>query len=306
MTEHETVHSTPVDAPPSACYDVVRDVASWPLIFGPTVHVEHIERGDECERFRIWAMVGDTVNDWTSHRTFDPDGLRITFAQDHSSPPVASMTGEWSFRPGEAVLAHRFTATDEGRVDWIRAALDRNSAVELAALRDIAELDPPLADVRCSFDDTVEIDGPVADAYRFVHEAGRWPDRLPHVRAVDLDEDPAGVQLLSMDTVTPDGAVHTTRSVRVCFADDLISYKQTTLPPLLKGHYGQWRFERIGTRTRVTASHSALIDPGRIEEVVGAGATLADAQTAVRQALGGNSRATLDHAKAFAEQRVRV
>ena len=38
-------------------------------------------------------VVGDTVNDWTSHRTFDPDGLRITFAQDHSSPPVARIGG---------------------------------------------------------------------------------------------------------------------------------------------------------------------------------------------------------------------
>ena len=306
MTEHETVHAIPVTAPPSACYDVVRDVTSWPLIFGPTVHVEHLERGATTERFRIWAMVDGAVNDWTSHRTFDPDNLRITFAQDHSSPPVASMTGEWSFRPGEARLAHRFTATDEGRVDWIRAALDRNSAAELAALRDIAQLDPPLADVRCSFDDTVEIDGSVADAYQFVHEAQCWPDRLPHVRAIDVVEDPAGIQLMSMDTVTPDGAVHTTKSARICFADSLISYKQTTLPPLLKGHYGQWRFTQDGGRARVTAWHSALIDPGRIEEFVGPGATLADAIDAVRTALGGNSRTTLEHAKAFAEQRVRV
>jgi ribosome-associated toxin RatA of RatAB toxin-antitoxin module len=306
----EAVHAVTIDASPQDCYRLVRDVADWPLIFAPTVHVEHLERDSHGERFRIWALTGGDVADWTSRRTFDPAALRIGFVQEHSRPPVAAMRGEWSFRPTgnggtEAVLRHRFRAVDDAADDvaWIRRVLDRNSTAELAGLRAVAELDPPLSEVRCSFEDVVDIDGSVADAYRFVSEADRWRDRLPHVRGVDLTEDRPGVQRLEMDTVTGDGTVHTTSSVRVCLPNRLIAYKQTVLPTLLTGHCGQWRFEATGAGSRVTAAHSVLLSVPAIPQVLGTTATLADAREFARQALGGNSRTTLAYAARFARER---
>jgi aromatase len=306
--EHETLHTIAVAAAPEHCYDLVRDVTGWPLIFGPTVHVEHTELTATGERFRIWALVNGEVSDWTSRRMFDPATPRVGFEQEHSSPPVAAMRGEWSFRRTdagtEAVLRHWFRAVDEDRVPWIRQALDTNSAAELAGLRDVAELDPPLTDVRCTFSDVIEIDGVVADAYRFVHEADQWQRRLPHVRRVSVTEDRPGVQAMEMDTVAGDGSVHTTSSVRICFTDRLIAYKQTVLPALLSGHCGRWLFEETATGTKVTATHSVLIRTAAIPEVLGRHATLADAERFARDALGGNSRATLSCARGFAEEGV--
>jgi ribosome-associated toxin RatA of RatAB toxin-antitoxin module len=308
-TTHEAVHGITIAAPLRDCYQLVLDVTRWPLIFAPTVHVEHLERDAHGERFHIWALANGDVADWTSRRTFDPAASRIGFEQEHSQPPVAAMRGEWSFRPAgdggtEATLRHWFRAVDDSPDDvtWIRRVLDRNSTAELAGLRAVAELDPPLSDVRCSFEDVVDIRGGVEDAYRFVYEADRWRRRLPHVRRVDVTEDRPGVQLMEMDTVTGDGTVHTTGSVRACLPNRLIAYKQTVLPKLLTGHCGQWRFEETGTGTRVTAAHSVLLSVPAIPEVLGRTATLADAREFAREALGGNSRTTLAYTRSFAEE----
>jgi aromatase len=307
--EHEAVHTIAVAAPPEHCYDLVKDVTRWPLIFGPTAHVEHTELDATGERFRIWALVNGDVTDWTSQRTFDSAALRIGFAQDHSTPPVAAMRGEWSFlgtaTGTEAVLRHWFRAVDDEQVPWIEQALDTNSAAELAGLRDVAELKPPLADVLCSFSDVVEIDGTVTNAYRFVYEADQWQRRLPHVRRIVVTEDRPGQQKMEMDTVAGDGSVHTTSSVRICFSDRLIAYKQTVLPKLLSGHCGQWLFEQTATGARATATHSVVIRADAIPEVLGKDATLADAETFARDALGGNSRATLACAREFAEEGIK-
>jgi aromatase len=46
----------------------------------------------------------------------------------------------------------------------------------------------------------------------------------------------------------------------------------------------------------VTARHTVAIDPAAVTEVLGAGATLDDARSHLRDVLGANSRATLSHA----------
>ncbi|MGV2387206.1 MAG UNVERIFIED_CONTAM: cyclase, partial [Thermobifida fusca] len=52
-----------------------------------------------------------------------------------------------------------------------------------------------------------------------------------------------------------------------------------------------------------TSQHTVVINTDRITDVLGAGAALAQARKAVREALGANSRATLGLAKAYAEER---
>ncbi|MET9351180.1 aromatase/cyclase [Streptomyces termitum] len=306
---HTAEHTLDVAARPEVLYELVADAAAWPAVFGPTVHVRHLERGDRAERFRIWATVNGAVSDWTSRRTLDPEGLRVTFRQERSRAPIAAMGGEWRFepRPGggtRLVLLHDFAAEDDDpeTVKWIRAALDRNSAAELDALARVAELGHPAREVILTFTDTLRFPGTVSDAYAFVHRADLWARRLPHVSRVRLTEEPPGVQDLEMDTVTADGSAHTTRSVRVCEEPSWIAYKQRITPRLLLGHSGLWEFAPGGDGTTVaTARHTVLLDPSAVPEVLGAGRTLADARAHVRDALGRNSLATLRHAAAFAE-----
>ncbi|MET8833204.1 aromatase/cyclase [Micromonospora sp. NPDC004540] len=307
---HRTEHTLTVAAPARVLYDLAADVTRWPAIFAPTVHVRHLDRSGSGERFQLWALVGDEVKTWTSRRGLDAAGLRISFRQERSQPPIASMSGEWIFRElapdrTEITLVHEFTAVDDDpeQVRWIRAALDGNSPVELAALARIATTGHPVEDVVFTFTDRVTLDGAAADAYDFVDRCDLWPRRLPHVDRVVLRDIGPGLQDLEMDTVTEDGATHTTRSVRVCTPPGRIVYKQRVPPRLLLGHSGRWLFADTEQGAVVTAEHTVAIDPARVGEVLGEGATLADARDFIRSALGRNSRTTLAHAGSYAAAR---
>jgi aromatase len=303
------VHRHVADAPAATLYGLVADVSRWPVVFGPSLYVEHLERGERDERFRLWATVAGEVKTWTSRRTLDEEDLRITFRQERSQSPIASMGGSWTFHPlsdhrTEIVLTHEFTATAGGQVlDDLSAAVDRNSTEELAALARIAELGHPPEEVVYSFEDTFEFDGAAEDGYAFIHRSDLWPDRLPHVDRVVLREDVPGVQDMEMDTVTADGSTHTTKSVRICFPHQRIVYKQLLPPALLFGHSGAWSFEdRPEGGAVITARHTVAINPAAVATILGPDVTLPDARRYVREALGGNGKSTMAHAGAHARQ----
>jgi aromatase len=52
--------------------------------------------------------------------------------------------------------------------------------------------------------------------------------------------------------------------------------------------------------------HHVVIEPDAVERILGPTATIEDARSFVRDALGANSRATLGHAKGFIEGYERV
>ncbi|WP_317621429.1 aromatase/cyclase [Streptomyces sp. CBMA123] len=298
-----TEHTRVVRAAPETLYDLAADVTLWPAVFGPSVHVHHLERGPGFERFELWALVNGAVSSWVSRRALDPERRSISFEQERSRAPIASMGGEWLFRDlgdgrTEVVLRHHFTAVDDdaATIDWITEALDRNSPEELAALARITETGHPLRDLVFSFVDTLPLDGGPEAAYRFVDRADLWAERLPHVARVVLAEPAPGVQELEMDTVTADGSAHTTRSVRVCREPEWIAYKQLLPPQLLFGHSGLWTFGTGPDGPVATARHTVAVNPGAVEPVLGAGRTVADAREYVREALGRNSLTTLSYA----------
>ncbi|MFD8377837.1 aromatase/cyclase [Streptomyces sp. NPDC059679] len=312
-----TTHAITVLAPARTVYGIIADVADWPQRFAPNVHVEPLEQTPGGERIRIWATAGGVVKNWTSRRELDPDGLRVTFRQEVSAPPVAAMGGEWIVTAhGENVsrleLRHDFRAVDDdpSGVRWITAAVDRNSESELAAVKKLAELGEELGELEFSFEDTVFTSGDAALVYDYLYRADLWPERLPHVSRLDLKEDPADdtagvaeprVQVMAMDTRTADGSVHTTESVRVCFGADRIVYKQTTVPVLMTAHTGSWTITPAGDGSAVTSRHTVILNPGAVERVLGPDKTVADARTYVQRALSTNSTTTLRHARAFAE-----
>lgn len=313
MTTREVEHEITIGAPAATIYRLLADVSHWPRIFPPTIHVEHQATGENTERIHIWATANGEAKNWTSRRTLDPEGLRITFRQEVTTAPVAAMGGTWIVEPlGENTsrvrLLHDYRAVDDdpGDLQWIDKAVDTNSTAELAALKDnverahAAETD----DLVFSFTDTVHIDGAARDVFDFVNEAGRWPDRLPHVATVRFDEPTPGLQTLEMDTRAKDGSVHTTKSYRVAFAPRKIAYKQVTLPALMTLHTGVWTFTDTGENTTEASSqHTVCLNTATITEILGDQATVADARAYVHGALSTNSRATLGHAKDYAERK---
>jgi aromatase len=304
---HRTEHTIEVAAPPATLYAVIADVTRWPALFSPTVHAVRVDGDDARERIRLWALAGGELKTWTSRRVLDRDAWRVGFRQEVSAPPVGSMGGEWIMRPRPGggtlvVLKHDYTAVDDDpeKAAWIAKAVDRNSESELAGLKTAAERLEASDDLVMSFEDAVTVEAPPAEVYDFVYRCGLWPERLPHVARLDLQEDVPGVQRMTMDTRTPDGDVHTTESWRVCFPSTEIVYKQVATPALMAAHTGRWRFEEVPGGTRAVSEHTVVIEPGRLG-VLGPGTTVADARAFVRKALGANSTTTLLKAKDHAE-----
>lgn len=309
-------HQIEVAAPAAAVYRLLAEVANWPVLFPPTVHVERLERtepsgGEVYERIRIWATANGEAKNWTSRRVLDPHALRIDFRQEVSAPPVAAMGGSWLIEPisGDGCrvrLLHDFQAVgdDPAGVAWIRGAVDLNSRSELAALKTSVELATGAAsELRLSFEDTVWIAGAVGDVYDFLNDAHLWLDRLPHVARVELQENSPGLQVLEMDTRTKDGSTHTTKSVRVCFPPGRIVYKQVTLPALMTLHTGHWTLREADGGVSATSQHTVVLNPATIPAVLGVGAGVPQARDFVRAALSTNSMATLRLAKQYAEGR---
>lgn len=296
-------------APAADVYQLISEVRHWPRIFPPTVHVEHLGGDGGQERIQIWATANGEPKTWTSLRTLHPESLRVDFLQEISSPPVDSMSGTWIVEPvseKESVLRllHDFRAVDDDPDDleWIDKAVDRNSRSELAAIKANIELDVHEGRT-ISFEDSVHIEGSVRDVFDFINEAGLWKQRLPHVDRVSCTEETSGLQVLEMDTRGKDGSVHTTKSIRICLAPDLIVYKQITLPPILTLHIGRWSIEEDGSGITVTSQHTVVIDNEEVPRLLGPDVGLSEAKDRVRKTLGANSLATLALAKEYAEQR---
>ncbi|MFF0000817.1 aromatase/cyclase [Streptomyces avermitilis] len=305
-------HTITAAAAPQTVYALLADAARWPVNFSPTIHVEQLERPEGksgTERIRIWALAGDAVKAWTSRRELNPEGLRISFQQEVSRPPVKSMSGAWTLEAlpdggTEITLDHSYQAIDgdPAAPAWIADVTDRNSRAELANLKSLAEQAATQLARQLTFEDTLVVEGGrVGDAYAFLYEASRWPGRLPHVSRMDLVEDEPGVQVMEMDSITAAGDRHTTKSVRVCFAGERIVYKQTVVPPLLAAHTGEWRVVAVDGGVAITSQHTVVINPEAVAGVLGDTATVADALEFARTALTGNSRITLEHARAFAQ-----
>jgi len=310
---YETEHRTTVLAPAPFVFGLLADVTSWPVIFPPTIHTEYLERGEADERLRLWATANGEVKNWTSRRHLDRTRLRIAFRQEVSAPPVAAMGGEWIVEPlpdGASLvrLTHDFRPVDDdpASVDWIVRAVDRNSHAELDALKTWAEQQDRHRALLLSFADVVRGDGAAEDVYDFIYRAQAWPERLPHVSRVDLREDTPGVQLLEMDTRTRDGSTHTTTSVRVCFPTREIVYKQLQAPALMTAHTGRWLIAEDVHGVEITSIHTVIIKPSAIPTILGEDATVDDARTMVRKALGQNSTITMQHASEYARGRHRA
>lgn len=314
MTEvghREVEHEITVSAPTATVYRLIADVENWPQIFPPTVYVDYVERNGHEERIRIWATANGEAKSWTSRRVLNPAELRIEFRQEVSTPPVAAMGGTWLIEPtaaGESRvrLLHHYRAVDntQENLTWIEQAIDRNTGSELAALKANAELATGSTnELILSFEDTVLIDGAAKDVYDFLNDAQLWKERLPHVVKVSLEEDTPGLQILEMDTQTKDGSTHTTKSVRVCFPDTMIVYKQITLPALMTLHTGYWRLTDDGDQVAATSQHTVNVNTANITKFLGADAGVPEARVFLQNALSTNSLATLGHAKAYAEGR---
>ncbi|MEV0001601.1 aromatase/cyclase [Micromonospora sp. NPDC050980] len=306
MTQHVTV-----EAPADEVFDLIVDVRRWPQFFGSLVHTSVAPgSGGATDEVRLWGVRGESaVRAWTARRWVDRENLRVTFDNDPPPPGATGQLGHWEVEPVGAegcrvTLRHSVVAADapQEALARVRAEFDRHSRIQLAELKSTAERRKELEELVIGWEDTLFVSGSAEDAWTILYEAGRWPERIPHVARIDLIEPSPGIQFFDMDTSTPDGRAHTTRSVRVCLPYELIVYKQITLPPMLEAHTGHWRFEQTPEGTVLGARHTVTLKRSKLS-MLGPDTTVADARRYARRVLGTNSMKNLQIAKAHAEER---
>ncbi|MFD7259940.1 aromatase/cyclase [Streptomyces sp. NPDC059874] len=307
---HHTSHTIEVAAPAGVVYGLIADAAKWPLYFPPNVHVERLAFDGVHEHLAVWATANGRATSWTSRRRLDAAARRIEFRQEVPAAPLSAMTGTWAVESlgaerSRLTLLHEFSVAGDRAEDvaWVNRATDTNSRAELGNIARLGERWGRLDALVMSFEDTVHVAAPPDAVYTFLEKVADWPKLLPHVSRLEVTEE-GPVQVMSMDTLTADGASHTTDSVRVCFPEARrIVYKQTRTPALMEAHTGSWTVTADAHGTTATAQHSVVLREDAITAVLGEDADLRSARAYLRTALGRNSTATLTFAKRYAETR---
>ena len=316
MTQPEKLaveHQVSVAAPAAEVFALVRDVERWPQFFTSIIHVDRRLEPDAPEgtdTVRMWGVRGHaSVRYWVAHRRVDEAGLRIEFDNEPPPPGAKASTDQWTVEPDGTdacvvTLRHQIDPHDANGHTHVAVTREfgRHTQLQLDELKSVAERRKELEELVLSFEDPLFVSGSVEDAWAILYEAGKWPERIPHVSRIELTEDGPDVQFFDMDTATPDGREHTTRSVRVCFPHDLIVYKQIQLPPLLEAHTGHWRFVETPEGLIASARHTVTIKPSALH-LLGPDTTVADARRYARRVLSANSMKNLQIAKAYAEER---
>ena len=302
-------HTVRVAAPPRLVYQLISDVTRWPQIFDPTVAVEHLGSGGNTERVRMWHLVDGEVRCHVTQRDHHPQRMQLRFRQEESSPPVASMGGLWMVVPkgnGSLVaLDHYYRVVDDdpAEAEWLAQAVEQTSLAMLTALKEVAELDGQLDALWVSHEDSVDIYGEPRDVYDFLARAHDWPQRLPHIDRLLVDEEFVDIQHLHGQIRLPNGSTHHTSTVRVCFPETHIVHKMTRPPAIMRALTGTLAVRRLPNGVRASAGNTVLLRRDAIADAFGKQSTVEDARVAVRDVLRSLSLSTLGRAKKFAEAR---
>lgn len=307
-------HTATVAAPAEYLFDLVAAVEHWPQFFAPAVHAEYLERDGDQDVVRRWLLAGgDRVKVLTTRRLLDRAHLRIRQEDAEPRAPRRAARVEWAFEPvgpdkTQVTLHHDVELLPDTAQD-VAAAVRRETglgaALQLTAVQEAGENRAARELLVLNFEDPLFVAGDAEDAYEMLYEADKWPERIAHVDRLEMTEDEPGIQFFDMDTRTPDGSAHTTRSVRVCLPHRVIVYKQIRLPVLLDAHTGHWRFTPTPEGLLVSARHTVTVKPSALS-VLGPDTTIEDARRYLRRVLSANSMKNLRLAKDFAEERAGV
>nr|WP_042193126.1 SRPBCC family protein [Kibdelosporangium sp. MJ126-NF4] len=301
----QTEHQIKVDAPASAVYDLVADIAAWSRIFPAFVHLEHLGTSASADRIGMWSTSNDEVYHWVALWTAHPNELRIDFQPEVAPPPMTHLHRTLIVEPlsGNDSLVRllhtcRLAEADQAVRDSIRQTTDEVGNAELAALKVAAERP---AELLMTFGDAVPINGSAQDVYDFLRDAQQWPERLSHVSRVSLREETENLQVLEMDTTERDGGTLTTKMARVCLPHRGIVFKHLLLPPLGASHTVRWLIEESAEGVTLRSEHTVVIDETGMATMLGGAAGLAKANEFIHNELTTKTRLIFDQAKAFVE-----
>ncbi len=263
-------HTARIAAPAGVVHGLLADAVRWPLLLPTPVHVERIDFDGVRERLRLWDVDGERVRSFHLNRILHPHARTVAFELEDTARPGAPTTGTWTIE-ADGDTHCRVTLRQDRTPERLPAPTARGHrerhgepADPIAHLRAAAERWERLDQLLLSFEDSVHLEGPAELVYDFLHRIQDWPERLPHVDAVDVHEDVPGVQFATVEACTaPDGLTRATRGVRLCFpAAARIVFKELRTPGPIAAHTGEWSLTPDGDGVRVVCAQQVLLhDP---------------------------------------------
>ncbi|WP_316355596.1 hypothetical protein [Candidatus Neptunichlamydia sp. REUL1] len=103
------------------------------------------------------------------------------------------------------------------------------------------------------------IDSPLESTYSAIFNMRDWPNKLPHVKEIDVLYDDGVYQEFLMHVASDSGLIKV-RSVRRCIQNESVLFFQPDPPVFLKHHCGGWKFDPDGRGCLVTTWHQWNID----------------------------------------------
>lgn len=146
-----TEHTVTVEAPAEVVYSVLEDIGAYADLFPPTQASTLLEESDTHQIARLVVDVSGQIQSWVTRRDLDHEHRVIAYRQLENAPMIQFMGGEWRALPlddrrTQLVITHDFAArataavpSEEQANELLRAAVDRNSAADLDAVRGEAE-----------------------------------------------------------------------------------------------------------------------------------------------------------------------
>ncbi len=113
----------------------------------------------------------------------------------------------------------------------------------------------------------LEISCTPEEAYRAIYEMHKWPEKLPHVKRIEILYNDGVYQEFLMDVESSNSEMIQVRSIRRCVPDEGIVFFQPTPPKFLKHHCGGWSFQKLATGCCVKTWHQWNLEPQKAKEL---------------------------------------
>ncbi|AKI01948.1 polyketide cyclase / dehydrase family protein [Hoeflea sp. IMCC20628] len=276
-------HSVLCKAEPWQVFSIIAKPEDWPTLFEPCLAVDVVERANGIERICVTAKVNGEPRTWQSRRVVDHAELKIDAEMIAPLTLVAAMRTRWRIYgvgDRETLLVLEHDCDLATRVDglvagvetpaeaenWIRTAIDTNSATELENIRQHAEGSAgstPGGDGLYRTSHMAICDAPADLVFPFVSDPSQWPRLFKACLSVEILPSDNKWQIAKIHADQEGRAVSWTTRRRVDVEALVVDYELLDPMPYTAAMSGRWRVVPLGPERCLLAVDRAwsIADP---------------------------------------------
>lgn len=259
-------HALVCRAEPWRVFSIIATPEDWPALFEPCLAVDIINRTNGVEQIEVTATVNGRPHTWQSRRTLDQASLKIDAEMTAPFALVAAMRTRWRVyglgkQESLLVLEHNCDlvpqvdgqiAGVETRVqaeNWVKTAINTNSAIELENIRQHAERLIGTAKGRDGLyqaSHMVICEAPADLVFPLVADPSRWPDLFKACLAVEALPSENEWQIVRIHA--DQGGSTTSWTTRRRVDDDafIVDFELIDPMPYTAAMSGRWRVVPLG------------------------------------------------------------